>query len=447
MDFRWDRMEAMWRGAVKRGSARMRALYRRGVNKFVHTWNLPVLIVGFLLGRAMILDVLAPFAVPYLAVVYHLSHRHWVGTAAALTAGAVTVSTSHGIWMAGMFVLLLLVQKIFHWLGLKQLNHLPFIVLFTQGGGYLAHLWLEGWTPYEGLLAGVDVVLGFILTLIFIQALPILTAMRKPYVLRHEEIVCMVILIGSAITGLFDWTVGDLSVAQMVSGLLIMAMALSGGGLLGATIGVVMGIVLSLSDPQALHQISVLAFAGLLAGLFREGKRWGVAFGFLLGTSILSFYGGALPQIWVSLMETSVAIAFFLLMPRGLLRFLDRFVPGTDENNTVQQSYARRLRDVTAAKVEQFSELFAELSRSFHEDTHGLRREEEAHLNQFMSDVMEKSCGQCRLYRQCWEKNFIKSYQGMSNLMALVELKGPEEKVRIPRLWSNIVLRRTKCCR
>ncbi len=125
-----------------------------------------------------------------------------------------------------------------------------------------------------------------------------------------------------------DWTIGDLSVAHMVSRLLIMTLALSGGGLLGATIGVVMGIVLSLSDPQAIQQISILAFAGLLAGLFREGKRFGVAFGFLLGTSILAFYDGGIPEMGVSMMETGIGVALFLLLPGSFLRWLSRFVPG-----------------------------------------------------------------------------------------------------------------------
>lgn len=437
MTFRWDQLKMMWRGIVKRGDARMRALYRRGVNKFIYSWNLPVLMLGFLLGRALILDVMAPFAVPYLAVVYQLSHRHWKGTALALAAGATTVSTIHGLWMTGMLLLLLIVQKVFYWSGLKQLNHLPFAVLITMGGGYLVRLWQGNWTAYEGILAGIDVMLGFVLTLVFIQAVPALTAMRKPYVLRNEEIVCMVILIGSAITGLLDWTIGDLSVAHMVSRLLIMTLALSGGGLLGATIGVVMGVVLSLSDPQSIQQISILAFAGLLAGLLREGKRFGVAFGFLLGTSILAFYDGGIQEMGVSLMETGIAIALFLILPGSFLRWLSRFVPGTEENNALQQSYARRLREITAAKVEQFSELFAELSRSFQADPNGLRREEESHMNQFISNVMEKSCGQCRLYRQCWEKNFLKSYQGMSDLMTLVELKGPEAKIRPPRSWTE----------
>ncbi len=51
MTFRWDQLKMMWRGMVKRGDARVRALYKRGVNKFIYAWNLPVLILGFLFGE------------------------------------------------------------------------------------------------------------------------------------------------------------------------------------------------------------------------------------------------------------------------------------------------------------------------------------------------------------------------------------------------------------
>ena len=110
--------------------------------------------------------------------------------------------------------------------------------------------------------------------------------------------------------------------------------------------------------------------------------------------------------------------------PGILLPAVARYIPGTAEHESSRQEYIRRLRDVTAAKVEQFAELFNELSRSFREDDRRGRREEEAQLNYFLSEVMEGSCKMCRRYQQCWEKEFVKTYQGMTDLMAMVELHG-----------------------
>jgi stage II sporulation protein E len=399
--------------------------------------SVPIVIMGFLLGRAMILDTLSPFAIAYLGVILHLSRRQWPLAMAALVAGAATLGSTHAAWTAGCLIWLLLIHKGFQWVGKGQINYAPFAVLLTGLGAHLLQLQLAGWTPYTGLMAGVDVLLSFLLTFIFVQSLPFFTHRRQKTSLRHEEMICLVILAGSVFTGTLGWTIGDLSVVHVVSRTLILVLALVGGGMLGASAGVVTGMILSLADPKAMVQISLLALAGLLAGLFREGKRWGVAIGFLLGTSILSLYGGGTAEVWVSLQESVLAMLLFLVTPPVVFRSIARMIPGTAENETAQQEYVRRLRDVTAAKVEQFTELFSEMARSFREDAARSQQGDESHMNQFINGVMEKSCQSCHLYRQCWEKNFVSTYQGMTDLMALVELKGTHRPIKVPRSWSD----------
>ncbi|OYD06352.1 stage II sporulation protein E [Paludifilum halophilum] len=421
-----------------------RSEQRRWLNRMVNYWNLPVLVMGFLLGRAMILDTLAPFAVAYMGVVLHLYRRQWPATMLALVLGAATLGLNHAAWVSGSLILLLLVQKSFFWIGKGQLNFVPFVVAVTSAGVRLIRLYLEGWSAYSGVMAGVEVLLSFILTLIFVQSLPLFTVRRKQFSLRHEEIICLVILAGSVVTGTLGWTVADLSVVHIVSRYLIMVLALAGGGMLGASVGVVTGMILSLSDPKAVLQISLLAFAGLLAGLFREGKRWGVAIGFVLGTCILSLYGGGTMEVWTSLRESILAMLLFLLTPASLIKTVGRFIPGAAENDSAQQEYVRRLRDATAAKVDQFTELFAELAKSFREDSTRNQQSDESHMSHFIGGVMEKTCKTCPLYRQCWEKNFVSTYSGMTDLMALVEMKGTQGPLKVPKDWSDHCIRAEK---
>ncbi|MFC4075523.1 stage II sporulation protein E [Salinithrix halophila] len=409
---------------------------KRVANRVV-SWNLPVLIMGFLLGRAMILDTISPFAVAYMGVVMHLSRRQWPLAMVALVLGASTLGAAQAAWICGVLLWLLVVQKVFFWLKRGQLNFAPFVVLVTSTGAHLLKLYLGGWSSYGGMMAGVDILLSFILTFIFVQSLPLFTVRRKKFSLRHEEIICLVILAGSVVTGTLGWTVAGMSVVNVVSRYLIMLLALAGGGMLGASVGVVTGMILSLSDSGAYAQISLLAFAGLLAGLFREGKRWGVAIGFMLGTSILALYGAGTAEVWTSLRESVFGMLLFLLTPKTLLETMGRFIPGTMENETAQQEYVRRLRDVTAAKVDQFNELFSELARSFREDANRTARRDENHMNRFIDEVAERSCKSCHLYRQCWEKNFVSTYNGMTDLMAFVEMNGADKPLKVPRSWSD----------
>src|SRR5690606_41356647 len=45
---------------------------KRLVNLLFHRWGIFFLLLGFLLGRASIVGELAPFALPFFAVIYHL---------------------------------------------------------------------------------------------------------------------------------------------------------------------------------------------------------------------------------------------------------------------------------------------------------------------------------------------------------------------------------------
>ncbi|WP_139179522.1 stage II sporulation protein E [Lihuaxuella thermophila] len=420
---------------------------KRFLNRLSRMWNVPVLVFAFLLGRATILDSVSPFAVAYLAVIFYLARKQWPLVFSSLIAGAATLDLMHAAKISGFLALFMVIQKVVSWTGKGQINYAPFVVGSSSAAGHLIYLWTEGWPQYKGLLAGVDVLLSFILTFIFVHSLPIFTVKKRRISLRHEEVVCLVILIGSVMTGMMDWKIGDLSVVHIFSRYLILTLALVGGAMLGSSMGVVTGLILSLSDTKAMLQISLLAFAGLLAGLFKEGRRLGVAIGFMLGSAILTLYDGGTPAMWMSLQESLIAILFFMMTPDRIFKAVSRFVPGTLENQTAHQDYIRRLRDVTAAKVEHFMELFQELAFSFREDSVKKRREDESQIHLFVSEVMNRSCIGCARYQHCWEENVMKTYQGMTDLMALVETEGTTSAVAVPPSWESHCIRGEKVLR
>ncbi len=67
----------------------------------------------------------------------------------------------------------------------------------------------------------------------------------------------------------------------------------------------------------------------------------------------------------VTLLESLAAIALFMMTPRDFIQRLARYIPGTVEHSNEQQQYLRKIRDLTAGRVEQFSTLFQTLSNSF----------------------------------------------------------------------------------
>lgn len=399
-------------------------------NRFVQAlvakrWALLLVGMAVLLGRAMILEELTPFAIAYFAVMYFVRKDllPWVGV--SLFIGSLFAANPHtGLIVTEMIVFLLL-QKGVEKFERSDISLAPVLVFLSaflvQLFSALVHTDL---TWYAVMMVGVESVLSFVLTLIFVQALPVFTVSRKSYHLKHEEVICLIILLASVMTGTVGWQIGPVTVEHVLSRYLILLFALVGGAPLGASVGVITGLILSLANANAIYQMSLLAFSGMLAGLLKEGKRGAVAFGMLVGSSILSFYIGSGANVVGSTWESLAAIALFLLTPRSVVHMLAKYVPGTQENLKSQQDYVRRVRDLTASRVEQFSEVFRQLARSFKQVTaeaQTIQKEEE--VGHFMNEVAKKTCETCHKRKLCWDERFYQTYKYMTDMMTEIEVR------------------------
>lgn len=445
--FGFHQIGTAWTGAWNKaagGAADALAKNRLIQSAIAKKWSLLLLLMAFLLGRAMILDQLTPFAVAYFAVIYFLRRELLFWTALFLSAGSLfSAEPLHMGYIAVEMLVFLLIQKGVERFERSDISYAPVIVFAStfsvQLFSYLVSAQL-GW--YTLMLTTVESMLGLILTHIFLQAIPVFTLNRKNYVLKHEEVICLIILLASVMTGTVGWIVGPVTVEHVLSRYLILLFALVGGAPFGASVGVISGLILSLANASAIYQMSLLAFAGMLAGLLREGRKMAVAFGMLLGSSILSIYIGNQADVLASTWESIAAVALFVLTPAGLIHTLAKYVPGTQENLKSQHDYAKRVRDVTASRVEQFSEVFRQLARSFKQvtaDAQPIQKEEE--VGHFMNAVAEKSCANCWKRKKCWDDSFYQTYKYMTDMMTEVEIREDMSRRDIAPAWKKICIK------
>jgi len=420
------------------------AVENRLVQGFVaKKWALLLIVMGFLLGRAMILEQLSPFALAFFAVTYFTRKDllHWVGV--SIFAGSLLSLHAHTGYLVTEMIVFLLIQRACEKFERSDISLAPLQVF---GSTFLVQLFsalvVSNLSWYSVMMIAVESLLSLVLTMIFIQAIPVFTVNRKSYHLKHEEIICLIILLASVMTGTVSWQVGPVTVEHVLSRYLILLFALVGGAPFGASVGVITGLILSLANSNAIYQMSLLAFSGLLAGLLKEGNRLAVAFGMLLGSSILSFYIGSGADIMNSTWESLAAVTLFLLTPRSLIQTIAKYVPGTQENLKSQQDYAKRVRDITAGRVEQFSEVFRQLARSFKQlSTENAEARKEEDVGHFMNAVSQKTCDACWKKNQCWDQKFYQTYTFMTDMMTSIETKENMAKKDIPQEWKKVCAR------
>ncbi|QYF83057.1 stage II sporulation protein E [Brevibacterium sp. PAMC21349] len=397
-------------------------------------------IIGFLLGRALILSQLAPFGLPFFAAVFLMRRDRAPLALFGLIAGGLTVHYSNSLVIFASAFLLLLFHKIKKPAVEGQFKTMSMYVFASLFLVNLAEQYLVFRTIqlYDLMMVGVEAGLAMILTLIFIQSIPMLTVRTKAQTLKTEEIVSIIILLASVMTGTIGWMIYDLSLDHIFSRYLVLLFGLAGGAAIGSTVGVVTGLIFSLASIASLYQMSLLAFSGLLGGLLKEGRKIGVASGLLIATLLIGLYGEGTNNIMVTLYESLIAVALFILTPSSIINKIAKHIPGTVENSDEQQQYARKVRDVTAQRVEQFSHVFEALSNSFSQvDERGRLEEDEKEFDYFLSNVTEKTCQLCFKKEQCWSKNFNTTYDGMQEIMLQLSENNGQLPQKTSKEWGK----------
>ncbi|WLR41939.1 stage II sporulation protein E [Bacillus carboniphilus] len=197
----------------------------------------------------------------------------------------------------------------------------------------------------------------------------------------------------------------------------VLFFAFIGGASIGCTVGIVIGLILSLANVDNLTYMSSLAFSGLLGGLLKEANKFAAGLGLLGGSLLISLYGQGSQDIYSTIIETVIAIAIFLITPKSFYEKLAKHIPGTNEHALEQQQYVRKIRDATANRVNQFSQLFQVLSESFSTFHSNSKQDDNGETDLFLSKVTEQSCQSCFKKQWCWAKNFDTTYDLMSDIM------------------------------
>ena len=410
------------------------------LNQSIFNWRMLLFGIGFLLGRAMILAEMSPFALPFAASVFVLRKERTGIAVFAILAGAMSHQPMNALFFISALLVYASLQKGADLFIKNRMQSLPLLVfssslitrtvfsMFGEGG-------LE---RVDTMLALVEGGLSLVLTLIFLQSIPLLTNKKIPQSLKNEEIVCLMILLASVMTGTIGWQINDVAVEHVVSRYLVLLFAFVGGAAIGSTVGVVTGLILSLAQVASLSQMSLLAFSGLLGGLLKEGKRFGVSLGLIIGTVMIGLYGEGRSEITSTLMESGFAVLLFLLTPKTAISNISKYVPGTREHSMHQQQYLKKIRDVTASRVERFSSLFQALSHSFQSVGSSLNEEDSTReVDLFLSNITEKTCQTCFKKEQCWAQNFTTTYDLMTRLMVEQEDYSDIKDRKLKREWEK----------
>src|SRR5699024_11192249 len=184
--------------------------------------------IGLLLGRAVILYEISPFAVAFLAATTLIKGKRLFTITMFVVIGAWTYSVQHGIYITlAVSIFFIIHYFIKNRIQLKWL--IVAVFLSSIGARLFLYSFFDKVTIYEWLHILIECTLAIVLLLIFMQSIPLLSQQHYKPKLKNEELICLIILFSSILTGFIGWELYGLSFEHIFSRYIVLLLAFVGG--------------------------------------------------------------------------------------------------------------------------------------------------------------------------------------------------------------------------
>ena len=415
-----------------------RAGFPRRPVKMIRDWKWPAFaLLGFFLGRVVLLGEMSPCAAAFMAAGTRVFPELAVPALLGVCAGLVTIS--RGVQLAGALVTVFLTCLLVYRLPAGTARPwlvVPGTVLSLTLIVKTCALIVGTPTAYDYIGVAFEAVFAAGLTLAFLQGLPLLNGLSPAHNPTGEELFCLSVLFAAVIAGTGDLHWGVVSLKGLLTRLVILLAALTGGAGPGAAAGAVVGILPGLVYTAVPAMVGAFSFTGLLAGLGRGFGKIGTATGLLLGNIILSVYLNNFGGLAGVTLETGLAVLLFMLIPtEHIARLCTSLSPAlSPAPNPFREA---GVRASLAGRMRHWSRIFQEISRSFEQTAVAPAEKTETGLQPLFNEIGGRVCEGCGMYRTCWEREFYQTYQALLELFSLVETSGRVEERDLPAILQR----------
>lgn len=213
-------------------------------------------------------------------------------------------------------------------------------------------------------------------------------------------------------------SIGGCSLGRCLAALGVLWLARAGRETGGSVAGVVLGAAVALSAPEQTLPATVLAFGGLLAGLFSRFGRLAEVAVFWCAAGILAFAdptGDVLPYLW----EWLIAGGVVLLFPASWDNRLRLLLTHSREWPAVEG-----LRRGVILRLRLAADGVADMAESLTEVTDKLAQSSAPDATRAVQEGCQPVCASCPLQGFCWDEKSEQTARGVERLGELLSREG-----------------------
>lgn len=393
--------------------------------------------IGFLLGRATMTGGIAPYGLAFFACT--------VGTEInkVLLGLAVFIGMMSSGDLSGTYINMIAIL-LFYLFSLPLKENKPnanmkcaLIAVLSISIPELIKIYWGGLLLYDVIQIVFQSFILFCMVFIFRVGTTVIIESRYRQVFTNEEIISISIIFVLALSGLSNMKVFDFDISYIICTLIILLFSYKCGSGIGASIGVTIGLIASISGMLEPITVVIYSVSGLLGGVFRKLGRIGTCLGFVSGNLLLTLYLYEVGQGFINLKEFIVCAIVFFLIPESIIESTVGIFGKSETNSPDKHSYSLRIKELTVGRLDKFSRTFKELSKTFQEISETKVVTDKQDISILFDRVADKVCKDCGLAGHCWERNFYNTYQIMFKIVERLDSKGRLDREDIPEYFLD----------
>ncbi len=430
---------SVYRNKQKRLSSKGRELRthdeRKKVKLKLKSRDFLAAFLGLLMGQAVLVEGLAPFGVGFLAIFVNVNPQTLILVGAGVGIGSLISKGWIGLGVVlaaflGIYIIRFLGEKVRH-------DAVKGMIISGMVLGFyiLKYLFAKG-DLYQLLMGILEPMLILCVSWLFAEGLTDL-ADGKRFKLTRINILAILFLISGLIVGLprKEILLG-VRLDNVIIQFLLVTIATAGGIHHSSILGMFMGLSLVLAGFNDSVYIGLYGFIGLTAGYFREYGRMAVILGMVLANLIFVGLGIVQTPIKNIILEAIISGVSFLLLPISVITNLRKYLPATGELMICEEDYQKEIQSQFTERLEEFSQVFNELSSTFKEVA-ASEEVEEDDMSYFLYIISNRVCKGCSYENHCWDQQFYQTYTQIFKLLSVLESRGKAKGEDFVRLLKG----------
>lgn len=402
--------------------------------------NLTFSFIGFLLGRAVILDYLSPFGLAFLAV-FALQEMSLGFVLTGVLLGVYTIAKKEILlkYFVASFVFILIHLLSSRWKVNQKALSACVAAAANFAAGYFI-FYLKNYYLYDLLMIIIESLLIALLVYVYDGAFPVLKNFKARKVISSEEIVSLSILLAFCFVGA-DFSIYGLSIKNISMIFLIMIFSYYGSAGTGAALGIILGVIQALSGSILPAAIGVYGLCGLLCGVMKNVGKAGCALAFILGNALMTFYINGSTEVLIKFYEILCAAVVFLIIPSSFMTKALSSKKIFASELMKDKTYNKRFKEYTTDKLNEVASVFEELAVTLKDSVNNKDFYSQIDAAQILDQVVNKCCVSCGMCNNCWKRDFYKSYQYLFSFLTQIENEGSIKLESIPKSFRERCVR------